>query len=119
MRTSETLRSALPLVLFAVLAGGAAWACFGDRGILTNQTLASEVTAREARIEERLATIDHLRLEIERMKLEPRVQERWIRQELGYVRPGELLYLFPGDRAADFAVLDDRRLVPSGPQEPR
>jgi cell division protein FtsB len=119
MRTSETLRSALPLVLFAVLAGGAAWACFGDRGILANRTLESEVASREVRIEERLATIDHLRVEIERMRTEPRVQERWIRQELGYVRPGELLYLFPGDRSADFAVIDDRRLVPSAPQEPR
>lgn len=119
MRSSETLRSALPLVLFAVLAGGAAWACFGDRGILANRTLADEVSSREARLEERVATIEHLRSEIERMKTEPQVQERWIRQELGYVRPGELLYLFPGDRAADFALLNDRRLVPSGPREPK
>ena len=77
------------------------------------------MTSREARAEERLATIEHLRSEIERMKTEPQVQERWIRQELGYVRPGELLYLFPGDRAADFALLNDRRLVPSASQEPR
>ena len=42
-----------------------------------------------------------------------------MRQELGYVRPGELLYLFPGDRAADFALLDDRRLVPSAPRPQR
>ncbi len=119
MRASETLRSALPLVLFAVLAGGAAWACFGERGILANRTLAAEVSAREARLEERLATIAHLETEIRRMRDEPGVQERWVRQELGYVRPGELLYLFPGDRAADFALLDDRRLVPSAPRPQR
>ncbi len=111
MHSNETLRSALPLILFAVVAGGAAWACFGDRGVLANRTLATEVTAREVEIVEREQTVAHLRDEIARMKTDPRVQERWIRQELGYVKPGELLYLFPGDRSADFAFLRDRRLL--------
>jgi len=60
----------------------------------------------------RAETIAHLRSEIDRMQGDTRVQERWIRQELGYVKPGELLYLFPGDRAADFAFLHDRHLDP-------
>jgi cell division protein FtsB len=108
----STLRSVLPLVLFAVLASGAAWACFGDRGILTNQWLMAEVHARQVQIVEREQTIAHLRSEIHRMETDPRVQERWIRQELGYVKPGELLYLFPGDRAADFSFLYDRHIDP-------
>ena len=112
MTDNATLRSALPLILFAVLAGGAAWACFGERGILANRSLVAEAQARELRIAEREATIGHLRTEIDRMKTEPRVQERWIRQELGYVKPGELLYLFPGDRAADFAFVHDRHIEP-------
>ncbi len=112
MAPSSTLRSAVPLILFAVLAGGAAWACFGDRGILANRTLLAEVTTREARIEERQATVAHLRSEIERMRDDSRVQERWIRQELGYVKAGEILYLFPGDRTADFAFLQDRHIEP-------
>ena len=33
-----------------------------------------------------------------------------MREELGYVKPGEILYLFPGDRATDFEVLKDTRL---------
>lgn len=119
MKPTDTLRSALPLVLFAVFAGGAAWACFGDRGILANRALAAEVAAREAGILERRQTIDFLRGEIDRMQSDPTVQEHWIRQELGYVRPGEILYLFPGDRAADFAVLGDRRLLSTSPQEAR
>jgi cell division protein FtsB len=117
MQPTATLRSALPLVLFAVLAGGAAWACFGDRGILANRTLAAEVVAREARLEEREATIAHLGHEIDRMRADPSVQERWVRQELGYVKPGELLYLFPEDRAADFALLRDKGLLPAAPQD--
>ncbi|MCP4869878.1 MAG: septum formation initiator family protein [Proteobacteria bacterium] len=112
MTDNSTLRSALPLILFAVLAGGAAWACFGDRGILANRSLQAEVDSRQVRIEERTETIAHLRSEIARMETDTRVQERWIRQELGYVKPGELLYLFPGDRAADFAFLHDRHIEP-------
>lgn len=112
MTDPTTLRSALPLILFAVLAGGAAWACFGDHGILANRSLQTEVVSREIRIAEREETIAHLRSEIARMQTDTRVQERWIRQELGYVKPGELLYLFPGDRAADFAFLHDRHLEP-------
>lgn len=102
----------MPLILFAVLAGGAAWACFGDRGVLANRTLIAEVSAREERIDERQATVAYLRGEIARMQSDPRVQERWIRQELGYVKDGEILYLFPGDRTADFDFLRDGRIEP-------
>ncbi len=108
MQSRDTLRSTLPLILFAVLAGSAAWACFGDRGILTNRTLIQEVEARKVDLAEQSTTILHLRRQIQAMQDDPRVQERWIREELGYVRPGEVLYLFPGDRSVDFALLKDK-----------
>jgi cell division protein FtsB len=108
MQSRDTLRSTLPLILFAVFAGSTAWACFGERGILTNRTLLQEVEAREADLVEREAAIEHLHEQIHALREDPRVQERWIREELGYVRPGEVLYLFPGDRSADFAQLGDQ-----------
>ncbi len=113
MEETTTVRSALPLLMFAALAGSAAWACFGDRGVLANRALEAEVLARQTHLAERRQTIAHLRAEIGRMQGDETVQERWIRQELGYVREGELLYLFPGDRAADFGFLQDRRLMPA------
>ncbi len=103
MEPRETLRSTLPLVIFAVLAGSMAWACFGDRGLLTNRALHGELEVRAHRLEEQRQNVRHLRRQIERMKTDFRVQERWVRQELGYVKPGELLYLFPGDREGAFA----------------
>ena len=110
------LRAALPLAVFAVVATSLAWASFGERGILANQALRHEVAARQTRVAEREATISHLRHEIERMKGDPSLQERWVREELGYVKAGELVYLFPGDRAADFDFLKDRQLLrPSFP----
>jgi cell division protein FtsB len=105
MSRTEALRSTLPLILFAILAGSAAWACFGDRGLLANRRLEAELATRTAQLDERRRTIDRLKREIDAMRTDPAVQERWIRQELSYVRKGELLYLFPGDRAADFTPL--------------
>ena len=108
MKPPETLRSALPLLMFAIFALSVAWACFGERGILANETLGAEIEAREERIAERNAVIEHLREEIRRLQEDPRVQERWVREELGFVRPGEVVYVFPGDRSADFELLRDR-----------
>jgi cell division protein FtsB len=108
MQSRDTLRSTLPLILFALLAGSAAWACFGERGILTNRTLIQELEARTREVAEQNSTIEHLRRQIQDMRDDPRVQERWIREELGYVRPGEVLYLFPGDRSVDFAMLKNK-----------
>ncbi|MBN95286.1 MAG: hypothetical protein CL928_14665 [Deltaproteobacteria bacterium] len=118
MTSSNSLRSVLPFVLFAVAAGGAAWACFGDRGVLTNRSLEYEELARAERLGERRATVALLRGQIQQMESEPRLQERWIREELGYVKPGEVLYLFPGDRAADFTFVEDKRLLASGGHQP-
>ncbi len=110
MDAAPTLRSALPLVLVAILAGSAAWAFYGDRGVLANKALQQEVVARQAAVQERAKTVALLRAEIEAMRTDPLTQERWVREELMYVRPGEILYLFPEDRPEDFEVLKDRQL---------
>lgn len=104
-------RSVAPLLLALVVAGSVAWAFYGERGVLANQQLALAIAAREEAIDRREQTIAELRREVERMETDPALQERWVRQELGYVRPGEVLYLFPGDRAQDLVLLGDRQLV--------
>jgi len=114
MEQTSTLRSAMPLLLLATLLVGVGWACFGDRGLLANRVLAAEIDARKDRLEERRQTIASLERETERLRSDPRVQERWIREELGYVKDGEILYLFPGDRSADFAFIKDRQLLKKG-----
>jgi cell division protein FtsB len=110
MDPAHSLRSALPLILVAVLAGSLAWAFYGERGVLANRALTRELQAREVAVSERAQTVAALRLEIEQLHGDRRVQERWVREELGYVKPGEILYLFPGDQATDFEVLHDRKL---------
>jgi len=110
MDPSNSLRSALPLVLVAIVAGSLAWAFYGERGVLANRALQHELVGRTAAVDERTNTVARLRLEIGQMKTDRRTQERWVREELGYVKPGEILYLFPSDQATDFKVLRDRTL---------
>ena len=114
MEHTSTLRSALPLLLLAILLVGVGWACFGDRGLLANRVLAAEVEARELRLSERRQTIASIERATHLFRTDARVQERWIREELGYVKKGEILYLFPGDRSADFAFLKDQELLRAG-----
>ncbi len=114
MEHTSTLRSALPLLLLAILLVGVGWACFGDRGLLANRVLAAEVEARQLRLDERRQTIASIERSTHLFRTDPRVQERWIREELGYVKKGEILYLFPGDRSADFAFLKDQQLLGAG-----
>ena len=115
MQPSETLRSALPLVLFAILAASAAWACFGERGIIVNQALATEIVAREGRVVERRAVIAHLH---HAHLFDHLHHARWVREELGFVRPGEVVFVFPSDRDADFDMLSDRSRAPTNPEPP-
>lgn len=110
MDPAHSLRSALPLVLIAFIAGALAWAFYGDRGVLANRALQRELLSRQAAVDERTVTVSLLRTEIQEIKHDRLAQERWVREELGYVKPGEILYLFPGDRAIDFKVLQDTRL---------
>lgn len=105
--------TAIPVLVAIVVAVSLAAAFFGERGIVANDKLAIEIEAKNEALAERRETIAHLSREIERMKGDPSLQEWWVRQELGYVREGEVLYLFPGDRARDLALLGDRQLEPA------
>ena len=108
-----SIRSALPLLLVAILSGSLAWAGFGERGILRNRELEAERLARVEAVAARKRTIEHLRGEIIRLRADAVTQERFVREELGYVRPGEVVYLFPDEQQADFELVGDRRLKES------
>ena len=48
-----------------------------------------------AEIERTEARIDELRARIERLRDDPLTLERLARSELGYVRPGDVVYVYP------------------------
>jgi cell division protein FtsB len=80
-RKAATLASIIALV--ALIVG----ALFGDRGLLhlIDQRHRAEALARE--VDAQLAT------EITALRSDPRAIERLAREELGFVRPGETLFL--------------------------
>lgn len=67
---------------------------FGSRGLLHLQTL----TGEEAELGRRIAVLLHgneqLRDRIHRLRTDDRTLERLAREQLGFTRPGEVIYRF-------------------------
>jgi cell division protein FtsB len=86
-RKAATLASIIALV--ALIVG----ALFGDRGLLhlIDQRHRAEALARE--VEELGAENAHLVTEIAALRTDPRAIERLAREELGFARPGETVFL--------------------------
>lgn len=66
-----------------------------DAGIRAWLGLRRDVAASEARLEALRAEIEARRLEARALESDPVAQERVIREELGWARPGELVLKLP------------------------
>lgn len=77
------------LLLVVFLAG-----LLGDRGVYQRYHLAKETEKLEAIIVEKTAYNRKLRLEVQRLQNDPELLERLAREELGLVKPGEVVYQF-------------------------
>jgi len=83
----------IPILLAAALA--AAW-LDPDAGLRTWWHLRSDVRAAEDRIAALRAEVEALRSEARALRSDPSAQERAIREELGWARPGETVVRWPG-----------------------
>jgi len=96
-RKKTRARRGIAVALTIVFLGGTAAALFGDRGYLDSSrqnTRLEELTAFHDAHQQR---VDALRRDVERLKTDPFAVERIARENLGYVAPGELTLLLPGD----------------------
>ena len=73
---------------------------FGERGLLHVQHLSQEQAALESRVFVLLRENEALRECIEQLKTDDAFFEKVVREELGFVRPGELVYRFPATSTA-------------------
>ena len=71
----------------------------------------------ETRIEESTSRIEHLRVRIDRLRTDPGTLERLAREDLGMVRPGDVIIELPLDPAApQTAPLVPPAVIPRAPE---
>jgi len=71
---------------------------FGSRGLLHLQTLTGEEAELGRRIAVLLRENEQLRERIRRLRTDDRTLERLAREQLGFTRPGEVIYRFAAPR---------------------
>ena len=86
-------RKALSLALFLILAASALNALFGDRGLLELLKVREEVQSLDREIAMLRAENQRILEEIRSLKTSPMVVERLARENLGLVKPGEVVLL--------------------------
>ncbi len=74
---------------------------FGSRGLLHLRTLTTEHDDLGKRIALLLHENEQLRTRIHRLRTDDRAVERLAREQLGFTRPGELIYRFGNRRNAE------------------
>lgn len=100
------------MVLFAVVfVAGTAAAFFGPRGYLDVRRSRKELEVFTKQVEAQRIRVRDLRAEVKELQKNPGAVERIAREELGFIRPGEITFLLPYEDAGPGML----RLPPRGP----
>lgn len=89
------LERGLPLLILAIAAVGAPLLMFSKEGLPRLRTLEAEMSQVEAENAELAEEIRQLRLEVDKLKRDPKAVEAIARDELGLVRNTEVVFQFP------------------------
>ncbi len=103
-------RKAVSLALFLILAASALNALFGDRGLLVLLKVRQEIESLDREIAMLRAENQRILEEIHSLKTSPLAVERLARENLGLVKPGEVVLLIreTEDRPTGPTSLDRR-----------
>jgi cell division protein FtsB len=104
---SKQLRLALLL-----LVGLAVVSLVGDRGLVRLYQMHQEKTTLEGEVESLAATIDQLKDEARALRSDAATIEAIAREELGLVKPGELVFQFPTPESARAPMVEGQRPGP-------
>lgn len=96
-RTARRKRRARAVVLAAAFSAGCLVAVVGERGYLDGRRARRELAEMQRQVAEQEAVVADLRLQVERLRRDPLVIERIAREQIGLVRPGEVVVLFAED----------------------
>jgi cell division protein FtsB len=94
----QRIRDRLLLMLMVlVFVGGSAAALFGERGFFDLRRSRVEQQELQRQVDEQLGRVLALKEEVGRLKEDPTAIERIAREDLGYIRHGEIHFLLPRD----------------------
>ena len=96
-RRLKRRRRAFGLLLGAVFLLGVVATLFGENGLRDHLRLRAEHRQLTADVERRRAATELLRRKVDGLESDPMAKERVAREQLGYARPGELVFLLPRD----------------------
>ena len=96
-RKRKLRRSWAIAMLLMVFMGGIAAVMFGDRGYLDVQRQSAHRHVLQTDYDNHLKRVAQLKDDVDRLKRDPAAVERIAREQLGYVAPGEVTLLLPGD----------------------
>jgi cell division protein FtsB len=94
-RRARLRRQLLRLLCGLVFASGAVYALLGENGLFERRRLAGERERLEAEVADRRERVRRLEQERDALRADPFARERIAREQLGYVRPGEVVFLLP------------------------
>jgi len=94
------------VLLSLIFVGGVAAALFGDRGYLDVARQRAKQREMKQEFDDHLARVQALKKQVDRLRTDATAVERIAREELGYVAPGEITLLLPGEDPAEAHRLD-------------
>jgi cell division protein FtsB len=88
-------RRVMVFILYTIFISGLVAAMFGQGGLLDLLRLHEDLGTARAELAEQQARVQSLRRQVERLRSDPAARERVAREELGLVKPGEVVFLLP------------------------
>ncbi len=91
----------LRVVISSVFAAGSVAALFGEDGLLDMLRLRGELRSAESELERQRQRVEALTRTIGELEGDALARERIAREQLGYLKPGEVVFVLPDDEAAE------------------
>jgi cell division protein FtsB len=105
LRRRKLRRRTLVATLSAVCLAGTVVAVIGEGGFVDGRRIEAEIESLVRLVAEREAAVERLEAEIRRLEADPLARERLAREQLGFLRPGEVGVLLPRERERAWDVL--------------
>jgi cell division protein FtsB len=96
-RRRRFVHGVVGLFLGTIFVASSVGALVGNHGYFAVRRSREELAILKAAVEKKQAQVTELRKAVDSLKSDPRAVERIAREELGFVKPGEITFLLPSE----------------------